>query len=111
MKKMLVAVLLMLFVASYADEKSKANGNMDLDQLIADQKKIELKMHETRVKLIKDNPEFKALHRKIMAFHKELAIRIGKNKEMADLLKKSKELKAEIKKLTKNKNDKKDFAE
>ena len=44
-----------------------------------------LKIHNKRVELIKSNPSLMELQKKIMALHKELAIRIDNNEEMRKL--------------------------
>lgn len=44
-----------------------------------------LKIHNKRVELIKANPSLMELQKKIMALHKELAIRIDNNEEMRAL--------------------------
>ena len=56
-------------------------------------------MLELRVKLIKEDPELEALHRKIMALHKELALKLDKKEEMKKLLEKKKRIESELEKI------------
>ncbi len=75
-------------------EKSAIEKELDkLDANIAKYKKelleISKKMHKLRVDLIKKDPTLKKVHDKIMALHRELAIKIDLNENMKELLKKS----------------------
>lgn len=45
-----------------------------------------VKIHNKRVELIKKTPSLMELQKKIMALHKELAIRIDNNEEMRELI-------------------------
>ena len=85
--------MMMLFsvtVGVYADNYEKE------ENLKKEIQKIDIKMHETRVKLIKKDASLKALQEKIIALHKELAIRIDNKTEMRDLIDKKKSLKLEL---------------
>jgi hypothetical protein len=84
-----------LLRATDTEEKDVSNAGR-LEELQEDRKSIELKMHKLRIKLIKETPDLMELHKKIMALHKELAIRIDKNKEMKELIKTYKKINNEI---------------
>jgi SMC interacting uncharacterized protein involved in chromosome segregation len=56
------------------------------------QKQLAQKMYKTRVKLIKNDPALKRLHKQIMALHKELALKVDSKKEMRVLLIKSEQV-------------------
>lgn len=92
-------IFILFFSAAFlrvsGEDKTDVSTNR-LDELMEDQKVIELKMHKLRIKLIKEDPELKALHKKIMAMHKELAIKIDKNEEMKKLIEISKQICDEI---------------
>jgi len=87
------------FFLSYADEKKNVQSSEEYDKLVEEQKANELKMLELRIKLIKEDPELDALHRKIMSLHKELALKLDKKDEMKKLLEKKKNIENEIEKL------------
>ena len=67
--------------------------------LSTEQKKLFMQMHNKRAKLLKNDPELKELHRRIMALHKELALRLDKNKEMQTLKNKAEKVEIQIENL------------
>ncbi len=60
-------------------------------------------MHKLRVDLIKSDPALKKIHDKIMALHRELAIKIDLNEKMKELLKKSIRINNSIKEIEEEK--------
>ncbi len=80
------------------DEKKEAGLSefakeiKELDKKIVEYKKelleISKEMHKLRKDIIKKDPALKKLHNKIMALHRELAIKIDLNEGMKKLLKK-----------------------
>jgi hypothetical protein len=90
MKSFLLLFIFFVAVVIHADNYEKAAT------LKEDIQKLDIKMHETRVKLIKKDASLKALQEKIIALHKELAIRIDNKTEMRDLIDKKKKLKLEL---------------
>ena len=94
MKKILILCVLSLAVLlAWAEGRDERT-----EKLLKEQRELSLKMHELRVRLIKEDPELKELHQRIMALHKELALRLDSRDEMKALLRKSKELDSELRK-------------
>ncbi|OGV33316.1 MAG: hypothetical protein A2020_08490 [Lentisphaerae bacterium GWF2_45_14] len=96
---LVILITALAFSVSYADDKKDVQSSGEYEKLVEGKKKNESKMYELRLKLIKEDPELEALHRKIMALHKELALRLDKKDEMKKLLEKQKELSSEIEKM------------
>jgi len=90
MKKLCLLLIMFLSLNVIADNYEK------IEQLKESVHKIDLKMHKTRVRLIKKDASLKALEEKIIALHKELAIRINNKTEMRELIDEKKKLKLEI---------------
>ncbi len=67
-----------------------------LDKLTKERNSLEHEMHKLRVELIKTDPELKLLHEKILAMHKELAIKIDNKPAMRKLVIKAAKLDAKI---------------
>lgn len=86
----LLTVLFVLAVFVNADDRE------DLEKLKKEKAELDLKLYEKRLEVIQKDPELKALHEKIMAYHKEFAVRLDKHPDMADLVRKDKRLSAEI---------------
>ena len=98
---LIILIMGLSFFVSYADDKKDPAAFVssgEVDKLLEEKKKNELKMYEVRLKLIKEDPELEALHRKIMALHKELALKLDKKDEMKKLLEKQKNINSEIEK-------------
>ena len=73
-----VFVLCGLFVyAETATEK--------LDSLKKKRTELAMQMYNRRMKLIEEDPKLKEIHDKIMALHKELAIRLDNDRELIEL--------------------------
>ena len=70
-----------------------------LDALKKEKSELLIKIHNKRVELIKENPSLMELQKKIMALHKELAIRIDNNEEMRKLTDKLRSIETQIKTL------------
>ena len=68
-----------------------------LNDLKKKKQELLLKMHKKRVELIKNDPFLKELERKIIALHRELAIRVDNNDEMRKLLDELSALETKIK--------------
>jgi hypothetical protein len=82
-------VLCGLFV--YAETASEK-----LDALKKKRSELAMQMFNRRVKLIEEDPKLKEIHEKIMALHKELAIRIGNDRELIELGIQLKDIDADI---------------
>ncbi len=120
-EKIIIAMFAIFVVSSYtyADvlddilgnktEQKKANLakiKKEIDVLKKEQLELILKMHKLRLKLIKENPNLNKLHNKIIALHKELAIKIDQNVEMKQLIIKNISIDKKIKKQIVKKNEK-----
>lgn len=93
-----ILITALVFFTSYADDKD-AQASDEYGKLVEEQKANELKMLETRIKLIKEDSELEALHRKIIALHKELALKLDKKEEMKKLLEKKKRIEGELERI------------
>jgi Tfp pilus assembly protein PilO len=94
MKKYLLAtaavfVLCGLFV--YAETTSEK-----LDALKKKRTELAMQMYNRRIKMIEEEPKLKEIHAKIMALHKELAIRLDNDRELVELGTKVKDIDADI---------------
>jgi chromosome segregation ATPase len=58
----------------------------ELGKTTEDANRIQAEMHEIRVRLIKEDKELGELHRKIVALHRELAVKIDRTREMRPLV-------------------------
>ena len=94
-----ILITAVIFFTSYADDKKDVQTSDKYKQLVEEQKVNELKMLETRIRLIKKDPELEALHRKIIALHKELALKLDKKEEMKKLLDKKKRIGSELERI------------
>lgn len=92
MKKVVLIVIMLSLTAivAYSDTYD------DLEKLKQEKRKLALDMHNKRVELIKKIPALKTLQKKIVALHRELAIRIDNNSEMRKLISKEKEITTKI---------------
>lgn len=92
MKKSLMLALLVLFALI-----ARGDNYEEIEKLKQEKRKIALEMHKKRVELIKNTPSLKELEKKIIALHKELAIRIDNNSEMRELINKQKDIETKLK--------------
>lgn len=77
-------------------------GNSEkLRELEKERSKLSVEMHNKRVELIKENPDLKEMHKKIMALHKELTLWLDQHEKMRELVERAKQLDMEIEKLSK----------
>ena len=76
---------------------ARADTYEKIEVLKEEKRKIAVEMHKTRVELIKNTPSLKELQKKMIAIHKELAIRIDNNSAMRKLINKQKEIDTKIK--------------
>ena len=93
MKKrcLITLALLLLAIIVYAD-------NYEQIEMLKEQKRqIAIQMHKKRVELIKNTPSLRELQKKIIALHKELAIRVDNNSAMRKLINSRKEIEMKIK--------------
>jgi hypothetical protein len=67
-----------------------------LDTLKKKRSELAMQMFNRRVKLIEEDPKLKEIHEKIMALHKELAIRIGNDRELIEMGIQLKDIDADI---------------
>ena len=93
MKKRIILLItvLCLAVTLKADEYEK------LKLLKEERQALSVKMHKKRADIIKKDPSLQELQKKIIALHKELAIRIDNNEEMRELISKFREIETQIK--------------
>ena len=70
-----------------------------LETLQKEKSKLLLQIHYKRVELIKSTPSLLVLQKKIIALHKELAIRLDNNEDMRKLIEKLRSLESKIKTL------------
>ena len=99
----IVFLLLCAFLAVAVSAFALANPEK-LEDLREGRKKVLTEIYKLRLKLIQEDPDIKALHKKIMALHRELAVKIDNKEEMKELLRKNRMIDAEISKLTEEKN-------
>lgn len=67
-----------------------------LDTLRREQRELAATLHEKRTELIAKDEALKELHRKIMALHKELAMRLDNHRDLRDLVKQMRDIEARI---------------
>ena len=96
---MKLKIILLLAVLSVSINIPAADDYETLQTLKEQKKELMLKMHRKRVELIKKDPALLDLQKKIMALHKELAIRIDNNEEIRKLLDELRKIEREIKSL------------
>ncbi len=65
---------------------------------------IDIQMHHKRIEIIKKNPSLQELQKKIIALHKELAIRVENNEEMRKLVNKLRDIETKIRSIEGGKN-------
>jgi len=92
MKKLLVLFLCCSAVLCFGQE----NLGKKEQELIKQEKKLAKEMFELRVKFLKEDPELKKLHVKILELHKELALKLDSKKEMRTLATKLRKVKNSI---------------
>lgn len=86
-----LATLLCIAITLKADKYDKI-------QVLKEEKQaLKIKMHHKRVEIIKKDQSLQDLQKKIIALHKELAIRIDNNEEMRELISKLREIETQIK--------------
>ncbi|MCX6983499.1 MAG: hypothetical protein NT118_01945 [Lentisphaerae bacterium] len=94
MKKYLVmtaAVFVLCGLFVYAETSSEK-----LDTLKKKRTEIAMQMYSRRMKMIEEDPKLKEIHEKIMALHKELAIRLDNDRELIELGIQVKDIDADI---------------
>ena len=67
-----------------------------LDALKKKRTELAMQMFNRRIKMIEEDPKLKEIHDKIMALHKELAIRIDNDRELIELGIQIKDIDADI---------------
>ncbi len=70
-----------------------------LETLQKEKSDLLLQIHHKRVTLIKNTPSLLELQKKIIALHKELAIRLDNNEDMRKLIDKLRSIETQIKTL------------
>ena len=94
MKKYLImtaAIFVLCWLFVYAETTSEK-----LDVLKKKRSELALQMFNRRIKLIEEDPKLKEIHEKIMALHKELAIRLDNDRELIELGIQIKDIDADI---------------
>jgi len=94
MKKPLILFLVVFFAVIV-----RGDNYEKIEKLKEGKKNIAFLMHKKRVELIKITPSLKELHKKMVALHKELAIRIDNTSAMRKLITQQKQIDLEIKRL------------
>jgi hypothetical protein len=69
---------------------------IDLDKLRKEQRELAVSLHKKRVELLEKDGALKELHKKIMAMHRELALRLDNHRELRDLAKRMREIEIKI---------------
>jgi hypothetical protein len=92
MKKLIILCLISI-VANNLFSSEASDKLLDIQN--KQQKNITAK-HALRVKLLKEDKEIIRLHKRIMALHKELAIKINAKKSMRILIAQQKNLKEQV---------------
>jgi hypothetical protein len=77
---MTAAVFVLCGLFAYAETASEK-----LDLLKKKRTELAMHMYNRRIKLIEEDPKLKEIHEKIMALHKELAIRLDNDRELIEL--------------------------
>ena len=95
MKKTILFLFCFCCIAAFV----KADDYDKLKVLKQEKRELKIKMHKKRKELIKKDPSLQELQKKIIALHKELAIRIDNNEEMREFVSKLKEIELQIKSL------------
>ena len=75
-----VAAFILCGLFVYAETASEK-----LDVLKKKRTELAMQMYSRRIKLIEEDPKLKEIHDKIMALHKELAIRLDNDRELVEL--------------------------
>lgn len=70
-----------------------------LDELQQQRQALATDLHQRRTELLTRDEALKALHQKIMALHKELALRLDNHRELRDLVKRLRELEVKLSRL------------
>ncbi|MFA6567619.1 MAG: hypothetical protein WCS96_05355 [Victivallales bacterium] len=94
MKKYLLAttaVFVMCGLFVYAETASEK-----LDMLKKKRTELAMQMYNRRMKMIEEDPKLKEIHDKIMALHKDLAIRLDNDRELIELGIQVKDIDADI---------------
>jgi len=90
-KIMLLVTVLCIAFTIKADEYEKV-------QVLKEEKRaLKIKMHHIRTEIIKKDKSLQGLQKKIIALHKELAIRIDNHEAMRELISKLRDIETEIK--------------
>ena len=92
MKKLFILFLCCGVVFCFGQENIGAKEQ----KLLKQEKKLAKEMFELRVKFLKEDPELKKLHVKILELHKELALKLDSKKEMRTLATKLRKVKNSI---------------
>lgn len=85
----LVAAFLLAILPRLAAEDT-------LDGLRREQRTLAATLHQKRTELLEKDEALKALHRKIMELHKELALRLDNHRELRDLIKQLRDVETKI---------------
>ena len=89
-KILLFTAIIGITLALQADDYDK------IETLKKEKSELLLQMHNKRTELIKKNRSLFELQKKILALHKELAIRIDNNEEMRELANKLRSIESQI---------------
>ena len=86
-----VAVFILCGLFVYAETVTEK-----LDTLKKKRTELAMQMYNRRMKLIEEDPKLKEIHDKIMALHKELALRLNNDGELIELGIQVKDIDADI---------------
>jgi ACT domain-containing protein len=88
---MTVVAFVLCGLFAYADTASEK-----LDALKKKRSELAMQMFNRRIKLIEEDPKLKEIHEKILALHRELAIRLDNDRELIELGIQVKDIDADI---------------
>lgn len=95
---------------SQTDNKSSQINKVDFNKQMQDlenqRRKIQLKIYQLRVQLIREDSELLMMHNEIMKMHKKLATELNNNEKMKGLLIQAQQLDTQIADLLKSKQKK-----
>ena len=89
-------IILLSIIAATATNLFSGEAVVKLQALQKNHESNIIAKHKLRVKLITSDAEIKRLHQRIMALHKELALKINANKSMRLLIEKQTKLTEQI---------------
>lgn len=84
---------------------TKEDFQKQMQKLEDQRRKIQLKIYQLRVQLIREDPELLMMHNEIMKMHKKLATELNENEKMKGFLIQAQQLDTQIANLLKSKQE------